>query len=139
MACPIAGSSVRSCSPASACWFLMLISFSPWETAPMAAELTGSDTVPPVALRDGKKPLRPCCRAVPRADDAPCEEAARAKPQSFSTPFSTMGFPSRVIVVPGRETLIEYGTELSPPAQILPPVPTLTEPAGTQLPILLDG
>ena len=40
-------------------------------------------------------------------------------------------------VLPGRDTLMPYATELSPPAQVLLPVPSVTVPAGTQLPIWL--
>ena len=57
--------------------------------------------------------------------------------QSFSTPFSTTGFPSSMTVAPGRNTTMPYGMEFSPPAHELPPAPTVTAPAGIQLPIWL--
>src|SRR6476659_488374 len=57
--------------------------------------------------------------------------------QIFSAPLSTMVLPSRVTVLPGRYRVLAQGTVLSPPAHALLPAPTVTAPAGTQLPIVL--
>ena len=42
-------------------------------------------------------------------------------------------------VLPGNDRLRSNGKVLSPPAPVLPPKPTVTAPAGTQVPTLLSA
>src|SRR5207253_3746391 len=57
----------------------------------------------------------------------------------FHSPLSIIVFPSRVTVHPGKWPPASNEALLSPPAQVLNPVPTLTIPACTQFPTLLAG